>query len=197
MQHFADLPSSDHSYSHSPNSSQSQQGLPPSPLPRRTSALVGGPPPSVLEDREALKNALQGISKLPVVMLRCALVLLVCNRLHSLNVCPTQPQLCYVERQRVQHRSHHKSSTCNRHNDRLLCRHPSLTGKSTVPRPSIGPSPPSALLDSTSPDIQSGASHQATSCTLGGIFGRVRLCNPLRHPRALLVPDGMQLILLG
>src|SRR5258706_1484303 len=48
------------------------------------------------------------------------------------------------------------------------------------------------LLISTSPDIQSGASYQsyqALSCGLVRIFGLVRLCDPLRLTRPLLVPD--------
>ena len=53
------------------------------------------------------------------------------------------------------------------------------------------------LLNTTSPDIQPDASYQAPSCALGCIFGLVRLRDPLRLTSALLVPGGMQPILLG
>ena len=53
------------------------------------------------------------------------------------------------------------------------------------------------LLNPASPNIQPGASYQAPSCGFGWIFGLVRPRDPLRLTSALLVPGGMQPILLG
>ena len=53
------------------------------------------------------------------------------------------------------------------------------------------------LLNPTSPDIQPDSSYQAPSCALGYILGLVCPCNSLRLSSELLVPGGMQTLLLG
>ena len=53
-----------------------------------------------------------------------------------------------------------------------------------------------SLLNPTTSDIRPGPSYQTTSCVHSRIFGRVHGRDPIRLACALLVPGGMQLILL-